>query len=194
MVNSHSLRPWLMLRAIPGVGDAVLLKLVQVFGDPEAVFSATQAALEDVGCRPQLGEAIRRGPDADAIKQLDHELTQLQQRRISVWTYLDSRYPAPLKRIADPPPLLYVQGTLEEADRRAVAIVGTRKVSTAGRAFAEELASDLAALGFTIVSGLARGVDAAAHRGALADRKIQEFDSCEHERLVHVSNDVTMFV
>ncbi|CAE6692478.1 DNA-processing protein DprA [Nitrospira defluvii] len=168
MVNSHSLRPWLMLRAIPGVGDAVLLKLVQVFGDPEAVFSATQAALEDVGCRPQLGEAIRRGPDADAIKQLDHELTQLQQRRISVWTYLDSRYPAPLKRIADPPPLLYVQGTLEEADRRAVAIVGTRKVSTAGRAFAEELASDLAALGFTIVSGLARGVDAAAHRGALA--------------------------
>ncbi|MCS6325595.1 MAG: DNA-protecting protein DprA [Nitrospira sp.] len=167
-MNSHSLRPWLMLRAIPGVGDAVLLKLVQVFGDPEAVFSATQAALEDVGCRPQLGEAIRRGPDADAIKQLDHELTQLQQRRISVWTYLDSRYPAPLKRIADPPPLLYVQGTLEEADRRAVAIVGTRKVSTAGRAFAEELASDLAALGFTIVSGLARGVDAAAHRGALA--------------------------
>jgi len=168
MVNSHSLRPWLMLRAIPGVGDVVLLRLVQAFGDPDAVFSATQAALEDVGCRPQLGEAIRRGPDADAIKQLDHELTQLQQRRISVLTYLDSRYPAPLKGIADPPPLLYVQGTLEETDRRAVAIVGTRKVSTAGRAFAEELASDLAALGFTIVSGLARGVDAAAHRGALA--------------------------
>lgn len=168
MVNSQSLRPWLMLRAIPGVGDAVLVKLVQAFGSPDAVFSATQAALEDVGCRPPLGEAIRGGPDADAVKQLDRELTQLQQRRISVLTYLDPRYPAPLKGIADPPPLLYVQGTLEETDRRAVAIVGTRKVSPAGRAFAEELASELAALGFTIVSGLARGVDAAAHRGALA--------------------------
>ncbi len=168
MVNSQSLRPWLMLRTIPGVGDAVLLKLVQAFGSPGAVLSATQGDLEAAGCRPQLGEAVRRGPDAAAVKQLDHELAQLQQRRISVLTYLDSRYPGPLKRIADPPPLLYVQGSLEESDRRAVAIVGTRKVSTVGRAFAEELASDLAALGFTIISGLARGVDAAAHRGALA--------------------------
>lgn len=168
MVNSQSLRPWLMLRAIPGVGDAILLKLVQEFGSPGAVLSATQAALEDAGCRPQLAEAIRRGPDTNAIKQLDHELAQLPQRGISVLTYLDAGYPAPLKGIADPPPLLYVQGTLLEADDRAVAIVGTRKVSSAGRAFAEELASDLAALGFTIVSGLARGVDAAAHRGALA--------------------------
>lgn len=168
MVNSQALRPWLMLRAIPGVGDAILLKLVQEFGSPGAVLSATQAALEDAGCRPQLGEAIRRGPDTDAIKQLDHELAQLPQRGISVLTYLDAGYPAPLKGIADPPPLLYVQGTLLETDDRAVAIVGTRKVSSAGRAFAEELASDLAALGFTIVSGLARGVDAAAHRGALA--------------------------
>lgn len=167
MVNSQSLRPWLMLRAIPGVGDASLIKLVEAFGTPDAVFSAPPAALEDAGCRPQLSEAIRRGPDTEAIKRLDDELTQLQRRRISVLTYLDSRYPASLKGIADPPPLLYVQGTLLETDRRALAIVGTRKVSTAGRAFAEELASDLAALGFTIVSGLARGVDAAAHRGAL---------------------------
>ncbi|MBS0171231.1 MAG: DNA-protecting protein DprA [Nitrospira sp.] len=166
-MNSQSLRPWLMLRAIPGVGDASLIKLVEAFGTPDAVFSAPPAALEDAGCRPQLSEAIRRGPDTEAIKRLDDELTQLQRRRISVLTYLDSRYPASLKGIADPPPLLYVQGTLLETDRRALAIVGTRKVSTAGRAFAEELASDLAALGFTIVSGLARGVDAAAHRGAL---------------------------
>ena len=168
MVNTQSLRPWLMLRAIPGVGDAILLKLVEAFGDPDAVFAATQAALEDAGCRPQLGEAIRRGPDAEVVKQLDHELMQVLQRRISVLTYLDARYPAALKDIADPPPLLYVQGTLLETDRRAIAIVGTRKVTPAGRAFAEELASDLAAMGFTIVSGLARGVDAAAHRGALA--------------------------
>ena len=86
---------------------------------------------------------------------------------MTVLTYLDPEYPAPLRTIPDPPPLLYLQGTLQENDRQAVAIVGTRKVSAAGRVLAEELAHELAALGFTIVSGLARGVDAAAHRGAM---------------------------
>ncbi len=157
-----------MLRAIFGVGDAILLKLVQAFGSPDAVLSATQAALEGAGCRPPLVEAIRRGPDPDAVGQLDRELTQLQHRQITVLTYLDPQYPAPLRTIPDPPPLLYLQGTLLESDRQAVAIVGTRKVSAAGRVLAEELACELADMGFTIVSGLARGVDAAAHRGALA--------------------------
>lgn len=170
MVNSLSLRPWLMLRAIPGVGDAILLKLVQAMGSPDAVLSATQASLEDVGCRVPLIDAIRRGPDAQAVKQLDRELAAVQHRQITVLTYLDPQYPAPLKTIPDPPPLLYVQGTLLESDRQAVAIVGTRKVSSAGRVLAEELACELAEMGFTIVSGLARGVDAAAHRGALAGK------------------------
>lgn len=157
-----------MLRAVSGVGDAVLLKLVQVFHTPAAVLAATQEELEDVGCRPPLAEAVRRGPDLAAIRQLDDELTQLERRQVTVLTYLDERYPAILRTIPDPPPLLYLQGTLMETDRHAVAVVGTRKVSAAGRVFAEELARDLAAMGFTIVSGLARGVDAAAHRGALA--------------------------
>ena len=159
-----------MLRSIPGVGDAILLKLVQSFGTPESVLDATSAALEEVGCRPPLIEAIQRGPDAVAREQLDLELAQLERRQIGVLTFLDRYYPAPLRTIPDPPPLLYLQGTLLETDRHAVAIVGTRKVSTAGRVLAEELANDLAALGFTIVSGLARGVDAAAHRGALAGK------------------------
>ena len=170
MVNNRSLRPWLMLRAIPGVGDAILLKLVQAMGSPDAVLSASQASLEDVGCRAPLIDAIRRGPDAQAINQLDRELAALHQRQITVLTYHDSQYPALLKTIPDPPPLLYVQGTLLEDDRQAVAIVGTRKVSSAGRVLAEELAYELAEMGFTIVSGLARGVDAAAHRGALAGK------------------------
>ncbi len=167
-MSHRSLRPWLVLRAIPGVGDAILLKLVQAFGTPDAVLSAPQAALEEMGCRPPLIEAIRRGPDQDAIRQLDKELDQLSHRTVTVLTYLDTQYPSPLRMIPDPPPLLYVQGTLLETDRHAVAIVGTRKVSGAGRILAEELAGELARMGFTIVSGLARGVDAAAHRGALA--------------------------
>ena len=170
MVNSRSLRPWLMLRAIPGVGDAILLKLVQAMGSPDAVLSATAAGLEGIGCRPSLIEAIHHGPDANAVTELDRELAALQHRQITVLTYLDPQYPAPLKTIPDPPPLLYLQGTLLEGDRHAVAIVGTRKVSSAGRVLAEELASELAGMGFTIVSGLARGVDAAAHRGALAGK------------------------
>lgn len=165
---SRSLRAWFMLRAIPGVGDAILLKLVQSFGTPDSVLAATPTALEEIGCRPPLIEAMRRGPDADAVRQLDQELTQLERRQVSVLTYLDTQYPALLRTIPDPPPLLYLQGTLLESDRHAVAIVGTRKVSVAGRVLAEELARDLATMGFTIVSGLARGVDAAAHRGALA--------------------------
>lgn len=170
MVNSRSLRPWLMLRAIPGVGDAILLKLVQAMGSPDAVLSATAAGLEGIGCRPSLIEAIHHGPDANAVTELDRELVALQHRQITVLTYLDPQYPAPLKTIPDPPPLLYLQGTLLESDRHAVAIVGTRKVSSAGRVLAEELACELAGMGFTIVSGLARGVDAAAHRGALAGK------------------------
>lgn len=167
-MSNRSLRPWLMLRAISGVGDAILLKLVQAFGSPDAVLSAPQMALEEVGCRVPLVEAIQRGPDSAAVERLDRELAELRDRQIRVLTYLDPEYPAPLKTIPDPPPLLYLQGTLLESDRQAVAIVGTRKVSAAGRVLAEELACELARMGFTIVSGLARGVDAAAHRGALA--------------------------
>ena len=169
-MSHRSLRPWLVLRAIPGVGDAILLKLVQAFGAPDAVLSASQSALEELGCRPPLVEAIRRGPAPDAIRELDKELDQLQRRKVTVLTYLDTQYPAPLRTIPDPPPLLYVQGSLLETDQHAVAIVGTRKVSAAGRILAEELARDLAEMGFTIVSGLARGVDAAAHRGALVGK------------------------
>jgi DNA processing protein len=159
-----------MLRAIPGVGDAILLRLVQTFGNPDAVFEATQEALEEAGCRPPLVEAIRHGPDQAAVRQLDQELDQVQRRQITLLTYHDIEYPALLRTIPDPPPLLYLQGTLLETDRYAVAIVGTRKVSAAGRILAEELARELTEMGFTIVSGLARGVDAAAHRGALAGK------------------------
>ena len=98
-MSHRSLRPWLVLRAIPGVGDAILLKLVHAFGAPDAVLSAPQSALEEIGCRPPLVEAIRRGPAPDAIRELDKELEQLQRRKVTVLTYLDAQYPAPLRTI-----------------------------------------------------------------------------------------------
>jgi DNA processing protein len=105
---------------------------------------------------------------------------------------LDPTYPARLKMIADPPPLLYITGTLTEQDELAVAIVGARNATMAGRAMTEELSHDLAEAGMTVVSGLARGVDAAAHRGALAAQGrtiavlgcgIDRTYPLEHERL-----------
>ena len=82
--------------------------------------------------------------------------------------YRTRQYPSRLKTIHDPPPVLYVSGALSPVDQHAIAIVGSRKATAAGRVFTEQLSRELASLGFTIVSGLARGVDAAAHRGALA--------------------------
>lgn len=117
-----------------------------------------------------LAQAIHQGPDDAAKRAIDHELNVLQRSNITIVTCRDSGYPARLKAIPDPPPFLYVSGKLDVADDRAVAIVGSRKATAAGLAFTEQLSRDLAAMGFTIVSGLARGIDAAAHRGALAGK------------------------
>jgi DNA processing protein len=163
-----SLEAWLRLRAIEGVGDQTILALVSEWHRPDAILQASNDELIQRGCSSRLAEAIRRGPDPEACRRIDRELTTLQQTKVEVRTILDSSYPARLRMIPDPPPLLYVSGTLTEEDELAMAIVGARLATPAGRVLTEELANNLAAAGFTVVSGLARGVDAAAHRGALA--------------------------
>jgi DNA processing protein len=141
-----------------------------------------------------LAEVITRGPDGDACRRIARELDAIARKRISVRAILDPAYPSRLRTIADPPPLLYVSGSLEESDQRAVAVVGARRATPAGQMITERLANELAAAGFTIVSGLARGVDAAAHRGALtAGGRTVAVLGCglgrtypaEHERLRH---------
>ena len=162
------LESWLRLRAIDGVGDLTVLRLVRTWHSPEAVLCASRDELIQRGCSPQLADAIRRGPDSPACRSLERELDAIERGHIEVRSALDPTYPARLKMIADPPPLLYITGTLTEQDELAVAIVGARRATAAGRAMTEELSHDLAGAGMTVVSGLARGVDAAAHRGALA--------------------------
>lgn len=163
-----SIESWLRLRAIERLGDRTIIRLIQTWGTPEAVLRATRAELVAHGCGASLADAIVRGPDDDALRRIDREMSVLGRTSVEVRSVLDHTYPARLRQIPDPPPLLYVSGTLVEADGLAVAIVGTRKASTAGRVVTEELARDLADAGFTVVSGLARGVDAAAHRGAIS--------------------------
>ena len=162
------LESWLRLRAIDGVGDVTVLRLIRAWGSPEAVLCASRDELIESGCSPQLADTIRRGPDRSACQSIEQELKAIERERVEVRCLLDSAYPTRLKMIADPPPLLYITGTLTEQDELAMAVVGSRRATAAGRAMTEELSHDLAAAGMTVVSGLARGVDAAAHQGALA--------------------------
>lgn len=159
---------WLALRTVAGLGDAGLCRLAQALGSAEAVCRApVETLMEAGGVRRSVAEAISRGPDAESRQAIGREAKALAKRRCSVVTCLDQAYPDRLRMIPDPPPLLYVSGTLDRQDQQAVAIVGSRRASAAGRLVTEELSRELAGAGFTIVSGLARGVDAAAHRGAL---------------------------
>ena len=186
------LESWLRLRAVYGVGDLTALRLVRAWHSPEAVLRASREDLIQSGCSPQLADAIRRGPDSPVCRSIERELDAIERGHIEVRSVLDPTYPRRLKMIADPPPLLYITGTLTEQDELAVAIVGARRATAAGRVMTEELSHDLAALGVTVVSGLARGVDAAAHRGALAAQGrtiavlgcgIDQTYPTEHERL-----------
>ena len=192
--KTGSLEAWMRLRTLEGIGDHTLLALVREWHSPDAVLAAPADELVQRGCSPRLAEVIRRGPDGDACRRIARELDAIARKRISVRTILDPAYPSRLRTIADPPPLLYVSGSLDESDELAVAVVGARRATPAGQMITERLANELAAAGFTIVSGLARGVDAAAHRGALtAGGRTVAVLGCglgrtypaEHERLRH---------
>jgi DNA processing protein len=166
--GTGSLEAWLKLGAIEGVGDHTLLALVREWRTADAVLRASTDELLQRGCSRRLADAIVRGPAAEACRRIAKELEAIERKSIDVRSVLDENYPARLRMIADPPPLLYVSGSLRASDELAVAVIGARRATPAGRMVTEHLAGELAAAGFTIVSGLARGVDAAAHRGALA--------------------------
>lgn len=169
MAHVESLRAWLTLRAARGLGDAACCRLVDALGSPDAVLAASPEDLARAGnVDGAVLAAIRNGPDRETRDAIDRELRALERDGCTVVTWLDGAYPARLRTIPDPPPLLYATGSLTAEDHWAVAVVGSRRASDAGRLLTEALSRELAALGFTVVSGLARGIDGAAHRGALA--------------------------
>jgi DNA processing protein len=164
-----ALAGWLALCRVDGLSGISICRLVEAFGSLETMHSASEHVLRTAGALTAAqARAILTGPDAISRKQIDQEIRKLDAVGASVLTWLDPDYPGRLRTIPDPPPLLYVTGDPIGLDQYAVAIVGSRRPTPAGRLFTEELSRDLAALGFTIVSGLARGIDGAAHRGALA--------------------------
>jgi DNA processing protein len=157
-------RQWLALRMVRGVGPVVYQGLLRALGEPAAIFAATGHALECAGLRPEVARAIRRFDDWAAV---DAQMERLARAAAGIVTWNDPRYPVNLRDIHDPPPFLFVQGELQPRDAVAVAVVGSRNVSAYGMRMTRELTEGLVRYGVTIVSGLARGTDAAAHWTAL---------------------------
>lgn len=156
--------PWLRLALTPGVTPRQQRALLQAFGDAEGALRAPASALREL-VGDEASAALQRGPQ-DTL--LERTLRWAQADRHHLVTLADPRYPGLLREIHDPPCVLHVAGELSLLQRPAVAVVGSRNATAAGKRDAEALARDLSAAGLAIVSGMALGIDAAAHRGGLA--------------------------
>ena len=150
---------------IPGVGSLSFLRLIRFFGSPDAVLKASLRELSTIrGLTPAICQSIVDHRDCiDA----DRELDMINRHNCKVITIKDSAYPQNLKVIYDPPPILYIKGNLLPEDSQSISIVGTRTASAYGKQVAEKMGSELALKGFTIVSGMAYGIDTVSHNGAL---------------------------
>jgi DNA processing protein len=153
------------LACVPGIGSRLRQLLLERFGSPQAVFAASPkeiAGVARIGLKlAELIPTLAKAPVAEEVIEL------CRRREVQILPEGTAGYPGLLSRIDDPPGLLFVRGKLEPCDALAVAIVGARHASAYGRRVAHQLAGGLARAGYTVVSGLARGIDAAAHRGAL---------------------------
>lgn len=155
---------WIRLSVVPGLGDQSLRKLLKLFGSPETILAASESSLAQV-----IGNKL-----ADRIKSHDSDeitnktLTWLDHPNHAIVTLGDAGYPALLLETEDPPPLLYVVGKVELIQAKAIAVVGSRNATAQGVSNAENFSKSLSASGLTVVSGMALGIDTAAHRGGLA--------------------------
>lgn len=155
-----------MLSMVSGIGPLAMQRLLAHFSSSAAVLRASAGELQ---CVPGIGSTLaKRITTARETSAVDEQLRLAAKHNLGILIPQDAAYPAMLKEIPDPPAVLFVRGELQEIDGLAVAIVGTRHCSRYGLKQAEVLGSGLARAGFTVVSGMARGIDTAAHRGALA--------------------------
>ncbi len=155
------------LNLISGLGSVTVHRLMEAFESPEAIFEASPTVLKEVLGRWGTDTVIKEILRADGDQGMAQELQRAEKRGVRMITLLDLDYPELLKTIADPPPVLYIKGTLIQEDIAAVAVVGTRAASPYGASAARSLSGDLARSGITVVSGLAEGIDGIGHEGAL---------------------------
>src|SRR5947208_8148533 len=155
---------WLALRLVPGLGARNAGRLIERFRTPQAVMRAPRSELEAAGISGAVAQSIASGcAFDDAVEQQ----RQMQQSETVAIAIADPRYPASLREIFDPPILLFARGRVELMKSLLFGIVGTRRPTPYGVAATERLSGDLARAGLTIVSGMARGIDTAAHKSAL---------------------------
>jgi DNA processing protein len=156
---------WLALKLVPGLGARSAAKLLDRFRTPQAIFRATRTELEAAGLSGAAAQSVASGCSfEDAAAQQE----KLLEAGAGVVTLGDPRYPQRLREIFDPPILLFFRGRVELLQSLMLGVVGTRRPTPYGIAVAERLAGDLAHAGLTIASGMARGIDTAAHRGTLS--------------------------
>ncbi|MEN8171319.1 MAG: DNA-processing protein DprA [Chloroflexota bacterium] len=155
---------WIGLNLVKGIGAVRLRALLDVFGDVQTAWGASAEALRASGLSQKI---VQNLVQLRADISLDQIWEQIQSDDIQVLTWDDDHYPERLREFTNAPPVLYIRGTLVAADAWAVAIVGTRRATSYGRQVTDETARTLAQSGVTIVSGLARGIDAVAHQSAL---------------------------
>lgn len=163
---SPELRDLLAMTLVPGLGPRLTAAILERFGSASAARLATGTELQEI---PHIGTKLA-GDFALALRtvDVDGEIERIGKHGVHLLASSGPNYPAALKTIPDPPHLLYVRGEIKAADDKAVAIVGSRQCTPYGKRFTEKLAAGLARAGFTVVSGLARGIDGAAHQGALS--------------------------
>ena len=158
--------PWIGLNMIPGLGSIRVKRMLEHFGSPERILHASPDELRKV---QGIGrEFAGRVADFDAEKEVERELGLAAEKNIEIITMEDVKYPPRLREIFDPPIVLYIKGNLLPEDENAIAIVGTRYPSFYGKMVAEDLGKKFALRGVTVVSGMARGIDTASHKGALS--------------------------
>lgn len=168
-MDFNDLTPWLRLSLTDGIGNDAARRLLNAFGSPQAIFDQSDSSLRQIVSAKQT-QALRSEPN-DLRIQLTRTQHWLQSATAhegrAIWCLGDVAYPAQLLQLADPPLMLYVQGQVERTLGHALAVVGSRNPTPQGAQTAQDFAHDLSAEGLCIVSGLALGIDGAAHGGAL---------------------------
>lgn len=168
MADASQLAAWLKLEQAPGLGFMTAHRLLSTFGSPEAVFDAGAAQLRSV-VGDKLAGVLLAPPSAATLALIDKTLAWAALDGNHLLTLADDAYPRLLLEIADPPLLLYAKGRIALLNRPSLAVVGSRNASAQGAAHARQFAQALSAAGLAIISGLALGIDTAAHEGALLD-------------------------
>lgn len=162
-ISSNDLNQWLSLNQTPGLGNVAFCQLLAKFGSPEGIYSAKLNQLREI-VDDDIAQKISKGVDVDLIAPT---LKWLEKDNARVVTFADSTYPQKLLEISNPPAVLYALGNLHWLNQPSLAIVGSRSATPQGEKNAEEFAKSLCEHGLCVVSGMALGIDGAAHRGAL---------------------------